>query len=299
MSTFNGARYLEEQIQSILLQSAVSVKLFIRDDGSTDETVSILERYAADGRAAVTYGNNIGIGKSFIELLYTVPDDFDYYAFSDQDDIWLDDKLFTAVCRLNEERGCALYASNLELVDAENHSIGMRFEPDMVFDGSLLSLICRNKCYGCTQVFNRDLFLFLRRRRPSELMLTMCLHDSWVSVSASIAGKIFFDTQSHIRYRRHETNYTKFDRSKAERWRERLSKLLHREKRNLRSRKAQDVIRQYPEYVESDPDRELICSLAQAAKIENRIALIKHRKRFMVSGESQAWFILKTVVGWI
>ena len=81
MSTYNGAPYLEEQILSILRQSAVEVRLFIRDDGSTDDTVHILERYASHAQVTVKCGANLGIGRSFMELLYSVPEDCDYYAY--------------------------------------------------------------------------------------------------------------------------------------------------------------------------------------------------------------------------
>ena len=300
MSSFNGALYIEEQIRSILRQIGVNVTLFVRDDGSTDETVRILGQYASKGQAVVTYGENIGIGSSFMELLRTVPDDFDYYAFSDQDDIWQEDKLFAAVCRLKDVHGCALYVSNLECVDAENRSIGMRFQPDTAFDGSLLSVICRGRCYGCTEVFNRDLLLFQRQRLPSKEMLAIRLHDTWIAVSAAVAGRILYDNDSHIRYRRHNQNYTTFDRGTAYIWKQRLSKLFHREKRNSRSRTAQEVLQLYPESVQTDSDRDLICILAEPFHFAHRAALIKYRKHFLsVPGESETWFLLKVIAGLI
>ncbi len=300
MSSYNGEPYIEEQINSILHQDGVDVFLYIRDDGSADGTRRILQKYSSTGNVFIQYGKHLGIGNSFMELLWSLPDAYDYYSFSDQDDIWEEDKLITAVKHLSNVAGCALYVSNLECVDADNNSIGMRFEPDMVFDGSLLSVICRGGCYGCTQVFSRELFLLLRCKRPSKGLLRGPLHDTWVSVSAAAAGKIIFDMESHIRYRRHGKNYTSFNPGRKKLWKSRFSKLIHRDKRNNRSRTAREVLTQYPESVEKDKDKDLLYILAFPRKISNRAALIKHRAKYIsFPRESDAWFIFKVLAGLI
>ncbi len=300
MSTYNGAPYLEEQILSILRQSAVEVRLFIRDDGSTDDTVHILERYASHAQVTVKCGANLGIGRSFMELLYSVPEDCDYYAFSDQDDIWADDKLITAIECLRAESGCALYASNLLCVDAENHELAPRFAPGETVSASLLSEINQNKCYGCTQVFNRELFLLLRGRKPSEELLRLRLHDTWAAVSAAAAGKIIYDRRPHIRYRRHSGNYSNFNIGKAALWKSWFCKLFHPALRNLRSKTAREVIRQYPDCVKNDPDRELIDALADPASLANKAVLIRHRKRFAdITNESKLLFTVRIIAGLI
>ena len=298
MSSFNGERYIEEQIESILHQTGVEVSLFIRDDGSADRTPYILSKYSSKGHVDVTYGRNIGIGNSFMKRLYSVPGDYDYYAFSDQDDIWEENKLSAAVCRLKEETGCALYASDLECVDADDNRIGMRFEGEKPFDCSLLSLICRNYCYGCTQVFNKNLFLLLLRSKPSKQLLKARMHDSWVAVSAAAAGRIIFERDSHIRYRRHGGNYTNFDRGETALWKVRFSKLIHRERRNPSSKMAKEVLRHYAACVENNADRDLICSLTQPRTIKNRFSLIRCRKRFAeYSDISKSWFAFKVIAG--
>ena len=83
MSTYNGEKYLREQIDSILAQTDVAVSLFVRDDGSSDGTEKILAEYAAnDPRVRYEMCENVGVGNSFMNLLYSVPDTFDYYANS-------------------------------------------------------------------------------------------------------------------------------------------------------------------------------------------------------------------------
>ena len=111
MSTYNGSRYLRDQINSILNQEGVHVKLVVRDDGSSDETLDVLNEYA--GKIVVISGINIGCEKSFLELLYS---NFKskYYAFADQDDIWVSDKLKTAIEKIRDDEFPSLYACNLQ-----------------------------------------------------------------------------------------------------------------------------------------------------------------------------------------
>ena len=96
MSTYNGEEFLRDQIESILNQEKVNVTLYVRDDGSSDRTVEILSSYEEQGKLKLICGKNCGVGNSFMHLLYTSDQDFDFYAFSDQDDIWLPDKLYSA-----------------------------------------------------------------------------------------------------------------------------------------------------------------------------------------------------------
>ena len=134
MSTYNGEKYLGEQIDSILNQKDLEVTLFVRDDGSSDGTKNILEKYARDnGKIHINFGVNAGVGNSFMNALYSVPDTFDYYAFADQDDIWLENKLFQAVKAL-QESGKMLYASNQENTDKDGNSLGLRYKEDALIN---------------------------------------------------------------------------------------------------------------------------------------------------------------------
>ena len=97
MSTYNGALYLEEQIESVLAQRGVRVELYVRDDGSSDETLQILEGFEQSGSLRLERGKNIGVVPSFIRALSMVPSDVEYVALCDQDDVWYSDKLARAV----------------------------------------------------------------------------------------------------------------------------------------------------------------------------------------------------------
>ena len=146
MSTYNGEKVIRPQIDSILAQTWQNWKLVIRDDGSTDQTRSILEEYqASDGRIQIIYGENVGFSKSFFMALAACGED-GYYAFSDQDDIWKPEKLQRSARWLqakeeeavpsgvkhrdqedqeNQEKPL-LYYSLWEGIDEEEKSIGVR-----------------------------------------------------------------------------------------------------------------------------------------------------------------------------
>lgn len=104
MSTYNGEKYIEEQIQSILNQEEVIIKLYIRDDGSTDNTVKIIESFNKENIVLFKM-SNIGWKKSFLELTKLVEyHDDEYYAFSDQDDVWKKNKISIAINYLEEKK---------------------------------------------------------------------------------------------------------------------------------------------------------------------------------------------------
>ena len=111
MSTYNGERYIREQIESILNQKKVSVLLFIRDDGSKDNTRKIIKEYCTNYRNVIWIDElkkeNLGVRDSFLRSLtfvYKNYPDIHYFSFSDQDDYWMEDKLFEGVCRLEKSK---------------------------------------------------------------------------------------------------------------------------------------------------------------------------------------------------
>ena len=84
LSTYNGEKYLKEQLDSIIAQKGVDVHILARDDGSKDDTIKILEGYE---NIDIIKGSNIGVCKSFFELI-NKSGEYDYYSFADQDDVW-------------------------------------------------------------------------------------------------------------------------------------------------------------------------------------------------------------------
>ena len=97
MSTYNGEKYLKEQIESLLAQTYGNIEIYIRDDGSKDNTIKIIKNYKEKyNNIVLKEGKNIGFINSFFELL-NLCNDADYYAYCDQDDVWMNDKIERAV----------------------------------------------------------------------------------------------------------------------------------------------------------------------------------------------------------
>ena len=116
MSTYNGERFLREQMESLLQQTYENLEILIRDDGSKDGTCEILKEYGERySNIKVYYESNVGVIKSFFELLKK--SEAAYIAFCDQDDVWLAEKIERAVEILKNQQAPALYCSNKILTD--------------------------------------------------------------------------------------------------------------------------------------------------------------------------------------
>lgn len=203
MSTYNGATYLPEQIESILGQTGdFRLRLFVRDDGSTDDTLDILQSYEAQGKVHYITGDNLRPAQSFMELLLQA-EDSDYYAFADQDDVWLNGKMSAALDMLKNEERPALYFSNANLVDAHLQSLGRRvYKTCPALD--VFTLSCAGGLLGCTMVMNKKLAELLRQQpRPTK----MVMHDFYVAlVCTAVGGKILYEDCGYLQYRQHGNN---------------------------------------------------------------------------------------------
>ena len=113
MSTYNGEKYVQEQIESIFAQKECDISLLIRDDGSTDNTIDIVNELSKKYNIKLIKGNNLKPAKSFLEALRYSGEEMDYYAFSDQDDIWNEKKIISAINFIKKYTEPSLYIGNL------------------------------------------------------------------------------------------------------------------------------------------------------------------------------------------
>lgn len=203
MSTYNGEKYLKEQIESIMNQS-VKVKLIIRDDGSKDGTQKILKEYENKDNIEWYKGENVGFVKSFLLLLRNAPM-AQYYAFSDQDDYWEANKLEKAIFKIKNENEPCLYCSNAILVDKNLKEIGKYNEGYSKEYKTLEDVIQGPFAAGCTMVFNKVLADYINKYVNLEYM-DIGFHDRWVCFIAATFGKIIYDNNAYIKYRQHEDN---------------------------------------------------------------------------------------------
>lgn len=203
MATFNGERYLEEQLKSLVDQQGVNVKILVRDDGSTDGTLDILRKWERNGKIEWYQGKHLNVQYGFYDLMeHSKEYDTNYYAFCDQDDVWDRDKLYVALKALKEiGTGIpGLYYCGQRLVDEnlmflsdhtlnENRNLKTRF---------ILSDIA-----GCTAVFNKALLYKILEYKPKYMLM----HDTWsLKVCLAVGGEVIVDTKSHMSYRQHGNN---------------------------------------------------------------------------------------------
>lgn len=220
MSTYNGEKYLHEQIDSIFLQKGVNVDLIVRDDGSTDRTLEILDEYKSLGKLSYYTGENIGPQRSFMHLLQNAPE-YEYYAFADQDDYWMDDKLLCAISLLTEKVNTpSLYFSQTKLVDEKlNPMKSVTINPLLTFGEALIYKFVG----GCTMVFNHKLRVCISDKLPSQLPM----HDIWIYTFAiAIDAFIYFDRIPHILYRQHGNNTVGQGQGFLYEWRKRCKRFL-------------------------------------------------------------------------
>lgn len=221
MSSYNGEHFIEEQIDSILNQQGdFDIFLHIRDDHSTDQTKRILESYTKK-YSNITWesGDNLGATRSFMKLIYGAGA-FDYYAFSDQDDVWLPDKIQTALNLLCVEDKPALYSCMKIIVDSHLNPLGQK--DTMPIPGILNAFFRRNAVSGCSMVYNHDFHKIISQ---IKFDWENGFHDGWAYKLAEVFGVNLFDTTPHILYRQHGGNVAG---AKAQGWqlfREKIGRL--------------------------------------------------------------------------
>lgn len=226
MSAYNGEKYLSAQLDSILAQKGVQVSVLVRDDGSSDKTQRILCRYAEKYANIVVYtGENLGASNSFFDLLKHAGTAYGYYAFADQDDIWMEEKLACAVsCLERLEQKCPglplLYAGNVTWASKGmriQKKVNVRRNRQALFGNALIE----NICMGCTQVFNRRLLELAASHTPKGEML----HDWWMYLTASYFGVVFYSSKAYMLYRQHGKNQIGMQKNAPARWRNRIQNL--------------------------------------------------------------------------
>jgi glycosyltransferase involved in cell wall biosynthesis len=206
LSSYNGERYIDTQLESIFSQTYKNITVSVRDDGSSDDTINILNNYKRKFKnLKIKASNNVGPTESFFQLLKDVDSDSLYVAFADQDDLWFDDKISKAIECIQDLDPCipVLYCSNVSLTDSElNITKDRRWDKDLVH--SFYNALLENFVQGCTIVLNRAAVeLINSRTRDSKDII---LHDWWIYLTCSMFGLIVYDNKPSMLYRLHTEN---------------------------------------------------------------------------------------------
>lgn len=225
VSTYNGERFLREQLDSVLSQQDVTVDVLVRDDNSTDSTICILEEYSKSYSNFSYYqGKNLGPCLSFFDLIGHA-DGYDYYAFCDQDDVWDNNKLAKAVQNLdcNVQNIPILYCSNLRVVDEELNYCRLA-HPHLYNVNDKYAGLVDFYAVGCTEVFNQNAVDLLRCHIRQDCIM----HDSWLFMICNFFGKVIYDYDAHINYRQHGKNVVGSDTSSFSVIKERFLRIVNR-----------------------------------------------------------------------
>lgn len=210
LPTYNGEQYIGEMLDSLLRsQHCDSFVIYIRDDGSKDQTIAILKKYASqyDDTFVLFFGENIGSVKGFNFLLKkSLGDGFNYFMFADQDDIWTEDKVGLVLERLKgaDPDQPFLTHSDLYVVDENLKVIDQSFWHYQKLNpgkSSINRLFIQNMITGCTIGINRKLAI-LAYPIPKEAIM----HDWWLALVASAFGTIDVIKKQLVYYRQHSTN---------------------------------------------------------------------------------------------
>ena len=210
MSTYNGERYLATQIDSLLAQKDVNVEIFIRDDGSKDKTREIIQDYANRYKNIhADFGTNMGWIRSFIYALQTAPD-FDYYAFCDQDDFWLEEKLSTSVKAIQREekeygRDIPVICQTNAFITDENLNILNQTHTEGRL-ATVYSFALREIGRGCCMVLNAKVRDLSRHMNDSELFYHKAHDVALAEMTIAVGGRFVIEPAPLMKYRQHGNN---------------------------------------------------------------------------------------------
>ncbi len=302
MSTFNGVKYIKEQLDSIRLQQDEDVSLLIRDDGSKDESLDIITNYIIkhpDFNIELIKGENVGFALSFTKLLYIAyqkyenGETFDYYAFADQDDVWLPEKLYRAsqmLDNINQRNKPITYCSNTTLVRSNLSVIGNNFRSHNILK-TKESAVVQNIATGCTMVFNIQAV----ETYVTHPLKVIKVHDFYMYQLCTYLGEVIFDFNSYILYRQHGNNQIGKP-SLLKRWKKRILKIGHYNDHELemQSRYLLDAL----SYEMSENDNKLISKVAFYKKnMRSRLNLLFDNKIHKQTFEQNFFYKFKIILG--
>lgn len=199
MATYDGSLYIAQQVQSILEQLDDEDELIISDDGSTDGTLEILKS-CNDSRISLVYGQGKGLIRNFENALSFAKGDIIY--LTDQDDIWLKDKIILCNEQLSDEN-VSLVVTDCKVVDSTLNILSPSFFYLRQSGGGFFTNLIRNSYLGCCMAFKREV---LERSLPFPEKIPM--HDWWIGLNSALVGNVVFLEQPLLLYRRHGSNFS-------------------------------------------------------------------------------------------
>lgn len=203
MATYNGEKYIREQLESILKQLNEDDEIIISDDGSTDNTINIIKSFE-DKRIKIFDGPRNGVKQNFANAIYNCTGK--YIFLSDQDDIWCDNKVNIVLKNFEKEK-CMCIVHDCIVFDSSND--------DIIYDSfykyrnsgsGIIKNIWKNTYIGCCMAIDARM-----KNTILPIPNNIEMHDQWIGLLCEKEGKSLFINDKLINYRRHGNNLSKFE----------------------------------------------------------------------------------------
>lgn len=302
LSAYNGEQYISEQIQSILSQTHAAVSILIRDDGSSDKTLELLDQWVTThpDKIKLIKGTNVGVVSSFFELLRAADAEADYYCFCDQDDVWLDHKVEHAITRLNSSIHTevpAMVFTSTYLTDDELNRKGAWPKPP-AREPSFFNALYENIAIGATITMNRSARnLFLNSQSVDSQKVLM--HDWWFYLLVSAFGTVIYDNKPSMLYRQHSNNVVGGSNSIVGKLKSKWASFKRHTGKDLLHKQASEFDRIYGSRLAGEQKEQLDLFLATRTRFMDRLRYARKSKLYRQSKSESLLFKFFILIGFI
>lgn len=305
LSTYNGADYIAQQLDSIL-QQEIDLSILIRDDGSQDHTLEILEEYKKQypQQIYVIEGSNVGVVKSFWSLMQAADPKIDYFCFCDQDDVWMRHKTSRAIHQLQsieqtDHQTPAMIFTATQLTDNDlNPTVIWPETPQR--EPSFYNGLIQNIAVGATTAFNKQARrLLLDTYSPVDHSLIL-MHDWWMYITISCFGNIYFDSEPSIYYRQHSNNVVGGESTRLQKMKKKWNSFRKHKNKKLLVQQAKEFHRIYSKQI-TDPQmkQQLKAFIAPRSTLIQRIQYLRQCQLYRQSRTEQWLFRFLIIIGYI
>lgn len=296
LCTYNGARFLAEQLDSLEAQTHQNWVVIASDDGSSDKTLEILQQYQAKwpaGKLTIRSGPQKGFCLNFLSLACDPEIKADYYAFCDQDDVWLPSKLELALTNISknlEENVPYVYCGRTLYVNENLKIIGC--SPLFAFPRTFRNSLIQSIAGGNTMVFNQSAKNVLEKvgvvQHPS--------HDWWIyQLVTGVGGIVFYDQMPQVLYRQHKNSLVGGNNSFMARA-ERISMVLKGEFRRWSDQNIAILSAEKPLLTQGAKETLELFKIMRNAKLKDRFRLMEVAGLYRQTWRGTISFLLATIL---
>lgn len=304
LSTYNGAQYIAEQLDSILKQTYTNIHILIRDDGSTDATLTILESYTQRYPEQITYlqAENVGVIRSFWSLIKEADTRAQYFCFCDQDDLWLPHKIADEVSALSSAIFDSPYQPHMictatQITD-ENLNPQVIWPQNLRKEPSFYNALFQNIAVGTTIMLNYNAFKLFYDKEIDVNRIQM--HDWWMYLTVSCLGKVYFDPKPSVYYRQHSNNVVGGESTQLQKIKKKWSSFHKHKNKKLLVQQAKEFQRIYGEQI-TDPQmkQQLEAFIAPRSTLMQRVRFLRQCQLYRQSTTEQLLFRFLILIGYI